>query len=69
MPFEEARVVHGSAEDIDLTGIDGVWLDPARRTDVAGSTRRLFDPEAFSPPLSFVEKLVDSGLDVVCRNL
>lgn len=64
MPFEEARVVHGSAEDVDLTGIDGVWLDPARRTDVAGSTRRLFDPEAFSPPLSFVEKLVDSGLDV-----
>src|SRR5699024_5125607 len=27
-------------------------------------TRRLFDPEAFSPPLSFVEKLVDDGKDV-----
>ncbi len=64
MPFENAKVVHGSAQDTDLTGIDGVWLDPARRTDVAGSTRRLFDPEAFSPPLSFVEKLVDDGLDV-----
>lgn len=64
MPFENATVVHGGAEETDLTGIDGVWLDPARRTDVAGSTRRLFDPEAFSPPLSFVEKLVDSGLDV-----
>jgi len=64
MPFENAKVVHGGAEETDLTGIDGVWLDPARRTDVAGSTRRLFDPEAFSPPLSFVEKLVDSGLDV-----
>ena len=64
MPFDNATVIHGSAEDTDLTGIDGVWLDPARRTDVKGSTRRLFDPEAFSPPLSFVEKLVDSGLDV-----
>ncbi|KUM30519.1 SAM-dependent methyltransferase [Arthrobacter sp. EpRS66] len=64
MPFENAMVVHGGAEETDLTGIDGVWLDPARRTDVSGSTRRLFDPEAFSPPLSFVEKLVDSGLDV-----
>ena len=64
MPFEEARVVHGTAEEADLEGIDGVWLDPARRTDVKGSTRRIFDPEAFSPPLSFVEQLVDSGLDV-----
>lgn len=64
MPFENATVVHGGAEETDLSGIDGVWLDPARRTDVSGSTRRLFDPEAFSPPLSFVEKLVDSGLDV-----
>ncbi|KSU67166.1 class I SAM-dependent methyltransferase [Arthrobacter sp. NIO-1057] len=64
MPFENATVVHGGAEDADLTGVDGVWLDPARRTDISGSTRRLFDPEAFSPPLSFVEKLVDSGLDV-----
>jgi SAM-dependent methyltransferase len=64
MPFENATVVHGGAEETDLTGIDGVWLDPARRTDVKGSTRRLFDPESFSPPLSFVEKLVDDGLDV-----
>ncbi|WP_313812774.1 THUMP-like domain-containing protein [Glutamicibacter sp.] len=64
MPFENATVIHGSAQDTDLAGIDGVWLDPARRTDVKGSTRRLFDPEAFSPPLSFVEQLVDSGLDV-----
>ncbi|ALD64491.1 THUMP-like domain-containing protein [Glutamicibacter soli] len=64
MPFENAKVVHGSAEETDLTGIDGVWLDPARRTDQAGNTRRLFDPEAFSPPLSFVEKLVDEGKDV-----
>ncbi|MFB9377333.1 SAM-dependent methyltransferase [Kineococcus gynurae] len=30
---------------------DGAWFDPARRT---GGGRRLFDPEATSPPLSFV---------------
>jgi len=30
---------------------DGAWFDPARRTS---SGRRLFDPEATSPPLSFV---------------
>jgi hypothetical protein len=34
---------------------DGVWLDPARRTTGrGGSSRRTFDPEAFSPPYSFV---------------
>lgn len=61
MPFPHARVVCGLAEDIDLTGIEGVWLDPARRTTNTSGTTRLFDPEAFSPPLSFVEKLADSG--------
>ncbi|NIZ93622.1 class I SAM-dependent methyltransferase [Kineococcus rubinsiae] len=30
---------------------DGAWFDPARRTS---SGRRVFDPEAVSPPLSFV---------------
>ena len=38
-----------------------MWLDPARRTTSTSGTTRLFDPEAFSPPLSFVEKLADSG--------
>ncbi|HJX79007.1 THUMP-like domain-containing protein [Glutamicibacter sp.] len=64
MPFDNAEVRHGTAEDTDLTGIDAVWLDPARRTDISGASRRLFDPEAFSPPLPFVEKLVDNGMDV-----
>lgn len=61
MPFPHATVLHAKAEDVDLTGIDGVWLDPARRTTSTSGTTRLFDPEAFSPPLSFVEKLADSG--------
>ena len=50
-------MVHADAEDVDLTGIDGVWLDPARRTTTTSGTTRIFDPEAFSPPLSFVESL------------
>lgn len=48
--FPHARVAHARAEDVDLSGADGVWLDPSRRNDRS----RLFDPEAFSPPLSFV---------------
>ncbi|AIY01653.1 hypothetical protein ART_2054 [Arthrobacter sp. PAMC 25486] len=64
MPFPHARVVCGRAEDTDLSGIEGVWLDPARRTTSTSGTTRLFDPEAFSPPLSFVEQLADRGLAV-----
>ncbi len=40
--------------DAELSPGDGVWLDPARRVGAAGSSRRTFDPEAFSPPYSFV---------------
>ncbi len=61
MPFPHARVVCGRAEDQDVSGIAGIWLDPARRTTNTSGTTRLFDPEAFSPPLSFAEKLADSG--------
>ncbi len=64
MPFPHAKVVCGRAEETDLAGIEGVWLDPARRTTSTSGTTRLFDPEAFSPPLSFVEALADRGLAV-----
>ena len=64
MPWPNAKVVQGAAEDFDLTGFDGVWLDPARRTTSTSGTTRIFDPEAFSPPLSFVESLADAGLPV-----
>ncbi|WP_299037164.1 THUMP-like domain-containing protein [uncultured Pseudokineococcus sp.] len=40
----------------DLTGVDGVWLDPARR-DAAG--RRVLDPRRASPPLSFAVDLAE----------
>lgn len=41
--------------------MDGVWLDPARRTTSTSGTKRIWDPEAFSPPLSFVEGLAATG--------
>ena len=64
MPFPHAKVICGKAEEADLSGIEGVWLDPARRTTNTSGTTRLFDPEAFSPPLSFVESLAERGLAV-----
>jgi SAM-dependent methyltransferase len=48
-PFEQAGIEHASAEDVDLAGYDGVYLDPARRDGV----RRLKDPADWSPSLDF----------------
>ncbi|MFJ4168201.1 SAM-dependent methyltransferase [Paenarthrobacter sp. NPDC089714] len=61
MPFPHATVVHSDATSVDLSGVDGVWLDPARRTTSTSGTKRIWDPEAFSPPLSFVGGLAASG--------
>jgi hypothetical protein len=61
MPFPHATVVHSDATSVELDGVDGVWLDPARRTTSTSGTKRIWDPEAFSPPLSFVEKLAATG--------
>ena len=48
-PFPSARVELGNAEDADLAGVGGVWLDPARRD---GATR-LKDPGDWSPSLEW----------------
>ncbi|GGC85707.1 hypothetical protein GCM10011512_10720 [Tersicoccus solisilvae] len=68
MPWPNARVVQADATAVDLTAVDGVWLDPARRTGrttgTGGASRRLFDPEAFSPPFSFVTSLAAAGTPV-----
>ncbi|OFI39993.1 SAM-dependent methyltransferase [Arthrobacter sp. SW1] len=64
MPFPHASVVHSDATSVPLDGIDGVWLDPARRTTSTSGTTRIWDPEEFSPPLSFVESLAASGKSV-----
>jgi SAM-dependent methyltransferase len=36
--------------EVDTAGYDAVFVDPARRSDKRG---RIFDPEAYSPPLSW----------------
>ena len=72
MPFPSAQVVCADAvewarqaDELDgasgTSGPDGFWLDPARRVLSTSGSARLFDPEAFSPPLSFVEALADAG--------
>jgi hypothetical protein len=48
-PFEAARVELGDATTTDLTGVGGVWLDPARRS--GGS--RLTDPADWEPSLDW----------------
>lgn len=52
-PFPKASVRHARAEDVPLGGIDGVWLDPARRRVESGTTRRLSDAADYSPSLDF----------------
>ncbi len=61
IPFRNATVVHADATSVSLEGVDGVWLDPARRTTSTSGTQRIWDPEDFSPPLSFAESLAGSG--------
>jgi hypothetical protein len=48
-PWSNARVEHHDAATFDLSGIDGVYLDPARRD----GAKRLKNPADFSPSLDF----------------
>ena len=48
-PWTNATVEHGDATAFDLSGHDGVYLDPARRS----GARRLKDPADWSPSLDF----------------
>lgn len=56
-PFPTATVKHRRAEDVDLRGIDGVFLDPARRTAGHTQTERLTDPDDYTPSLGFAYEL------------
>jgi len=52
-PFGVAVTVQNAlAEQTDLAGIGGVWLDPARRTSGHSETARV-RPEDYSPPLDW----------------
>ncbi len=57
--------VHGELLDAAGEPVGVVWMDPARR-ELRGAkkahTERLFDPEAFSPPFSFVLNLARTGV-------
>lgn len=48
-PWSNARVEQADVTDFDLSGIDGVYLDPARRN----ASRRLSNPADWSPSLDF----------------
>ncbi len=54
-PWSNARVEHSAAEEVDLAGVDGIYLDPARRD----GARRLRDPGDFSPSLDFAFSLAE----------
>lgn len=45
----------GDATRFDVSAVDAVFCDPARRR--AGSGRRIFDPNSYSPPWDFVTGL------------
>jgi len=56
-PFPTATVEQKRAEDVDLRAIDGVFLDPARRTAGHTQTERLVDPDDYTPSLGFAYEL------------
>ncbi|KQO97338.1 class I SAM-dependent methyltransferase [Leifsonia sp. Leaf264] len=58
-PFPSATVLDARAEDVDLTGIDGVYLDPARRTAGHAETERLTKAADYSPSLDFAFGLAE----------
>ncbi|MFY1578598.1 THUMP-like domain-containing protein [Verrucosispora sp. WMMD703] len=47
----------GDATAFDVTGVEAVFCDPARRR--AGTGRRIFDPNSYSPPWDFVTGLAE----------
>jgi hypothetical protein len=64
MAFPGARVLHADGLDLDLSPYDGLFADPARR----GGSGRVFEPNAYSPPLSALlplrEQVPELGLKV-----
>ena len=48
-PWSNARIENEDVADFDLSGVDGVYLDPARRN----VSRRLSNPADWSPSLDF----------------
>lgn len=51
--FPDVTVTHGDATEADLAGIDGIFLDPARRTPGHNNTKRQMNADDWSPSLTF----------------
>jgi hypothetical protein len=58
--FPDVTVSHGEANGAHLDGIDGVFLDPARRTAGHSNTKRQMNPDDWSPSLTFALDTVRS---------
>jgi SAM-dependent methyltransferase len=54
-PWSNARVELADVTEFDLSGVDGVYLDPARRN----ASRRLSNPADWSPSLDFAFGLAE----------
>ena len=54
---DRVNVRCADATAVDLSDVDAVFCDPARRNSQSG--RRVFDPRSFSPPWRFVIDLAD----------
>lgn len=48
-PWSNARIEHADATEFDLSGVDAIYLDPARRT----ASKRLSNPADWTPSLDF----------------
>lgn len=53
------RVLHADAETASLGDVEGVFLDPSRRTAGHRNTKRLTRPEDYSPSLGFAFGLAE----------
>lgn len=63
-PAESARVAVADVTRLRLPGgADALFLDPARRE----GGRRTFDPERYSPPLTFAAELAATGRDLAVK--
>ena len=52
-PFgDDVQVQHGIAEEADLSGVEALWMDPARRTGGHSETRRVASAD-YSPSLEW----------------
>ena len=57
-PSAPVTTLHATAETTDLTGVDAVWLDPARRTAGHSETRRVAASD-YSPSLEWAFSLAE----------